>query len=1024
MKSIQESIGKMSDFTEKLHGSVSGALEKVQSAPAPTPAVDPKPVQLPPPAPVPQSAGIQLPRGAPALDKVATEFHVMSDERRTELEKEYEAAMAAQTAQYKDYKIIIHVVSHTHWDREWYQSFEKYRKRFVWIVDDVLDRFEHEPTRFKHFHMDGQVIPFLDYLEIRPDRLPKLTELVTAGKLSIGPWYTAPDEFLASGEALMRNLLNGFRHGRRLGVRITKIGYMADTFGHVSQIPQLYRGFGIDNAVFARALPKPKAESYWASPDGSKVFVAYMAKWYCNGEGYPANSGGAFKFLSKEARSIGSVSTTKHRLLMDGCDHVAMNPHILGHIDMMNTPQHRKELGDALTVQSNLEHYVKMVQEASNRKSLKTYHGELRTDIAKLSHIYSNKITQKQDNWECQSLLEHYVEPIRAMGWAIGAVSHFDGDYQWYAWERILQNHAHDSAGGCSVSEVHRDVDYRNKICHEVARSLLDEALMSFSKKVSSGGGSSVLVFNTHNFPRHKEMVQVRMIGTGGKGFPLFEDVSTGETVLGAAVTSIGTTWDFMLPKVSFRAPFRAPISYYAFPASVPAFGYKVYRVKAWVADPDDGVRYGRGKTSGGTEENVMENDFVKVTINKNDGSFDMLDKRTSEIVCNHCNTFAVVRDSGDEYGFRGGGQPTSLSSVSFGGINRSPIGQVAKVNGQISMPSSGNMPVKVTYYLAAFSSRLEIRTSVDNHFANFRLQAIFPSLNQGKSIQVDSHFDTVSRSDQGGRQALAQQDFVQFTPTKSDGAGLNVANRGIPEYHVPGGSSFAITLLRATSKMGDWGKFPTAPSSNEPGHLSFEYAAMPYRKSGLTSGDAATTSAESVNSESSASVLSSMHQARAFNSPMATVQMLNYPGMTSSKTLFNLRHSLLFSLEHTKKGWTGQSDGGRGGTSWHNNGGGKLPNQMKVVDVQPAESLVLSAVKVTEQRDFFKPDGGTLLVRFYNQFKDSVAARIYSSLPVKEVYECNFLEERTHQLSWDASSHSVTMDVPGKKIINLEFVL
>ena len=76
----------------------------------------------------------------------------------------------------------------------------------------------------------------------------------------------------------------------------------------------------------------------------------------------------------------------------------------------------------------------------------------------------------------------------------------------------------------------------------------------------------------------------------------------------------------------------------------------------------------------------------------------------------------------------------------------------------------------------------------------------------------------------------------------------------GLPEYNVFGGT-YELTLIRATSKMGDWGTFPSAPSrfrpfpcregrsftfgsvlSQEPGIHHFEYAVIPH-SAGLFSG-------------------------------------------------------------------------------------------------------------------------------------------------------------------------------------------
>lgn len=51
----------------------------------------------------------------------------------------------------------LYVISHTHWDREWYQSFQKYRYRLVRVMDDLIVGLEKDPE-YTVFHLDGQTI--------------------------------------------------------------------------------------------------------------------------------------------------------------------------------------------------------------------------------------------------------------------------------------------------------------------------------------------------------------------------------------------------------------------------------------------------------------------------------------------------------------------------------------------------------------------------------------------------------------------------------------------------------------------------------------------------------------------------------------------------------------------------------------------------------------------------------------------------------------------------------------------------
>src|SRR5262249_56787862 len=46
----------------------------------------------------------------------------------------------------------IHVVSHTHWDREWYLTHEQFRFRLIALIDRLLDLLDADPA-YKYFHL-------------------------------------------------------------------------------------------------------------------------------------------------------------------------------------------------------------------------------------------------------------------------------------------------------------------------------------------------------------------------------------------------------------------------------------------------------------------------------------------------------------------------------------------------------------------------------------------------------------------------------------------------------------------------------------------------------------------------------------------------------------------------------------------------------------------------------------------------------------------------------------------------------
>ena len=167
------------------------------------------------------------------------------------------------------------VVPHTHWDREWYLPFQRFRLRLVTVLDRLLAQLAEDPRA--RFTLDGQTAAIDDYLEIRPEQDGLVRELVERGRLAVGPWRVLADSFLCSGENLVRNLEIGMRRANDLGGALM-VGYLPDQFGHAAQLPQILRIAGIEHACLWRGVPDAVRTTAfrWVAPDGSAVRCQYL----------------------------------------------------------------------------------------------------------------------------------------------------------------------------------------------------------------------------------------------------------------------------------------------------------------------------------------------------------------------------------------------------------------------------------------------------------------------------------------------------------------------------------------------------------------------------------------------------------------------------------------------------------------------------------------------------------------------------------------------------------------------------
>lgn len=170
----------------------------------------------------------------------------------------------------------VHIVPHTHWDREWYMPFEWHRYRLVHLLDTLIELMETHPD-YLYFHLDGQMIVLEDYLAIRPQMRERLFRLIRENRIQVGPWYVLQDEYLISDEANVRDMLIGLSLCREWGFEPVRTGYFPDSFGNISQIPQILSGFGIRTAVFGRG-GRDHAEIRWQSEDGSEVAGGFAGR--------------------------------------------------------------------------------------------------------------------------------------------------------------------------------------------------------------------------------------------------------------------------------------------------------------------------------------------------------------------------------------------------------------------------------------------------------------------------------------------------------------------------------------------------------------------------------------------------------------------------------------------------------------------------------------------------------------------------------------------------------------------------
>lgn len=681
------------------------------------------------------------------------------------------------------------VVPHTHWDREWYLPFEQFRLRLVDVVDEVLDVLERDERM--RFVLDGQTIVLEDYLELRPENEVRLAALIQANRIEIGPSYQLPDEYLVGQEALVRNLFAGRRDCERYGVG-SSVGYAPDTFGHVSQLPQIFLGFGLDNLVFARGLGN-EAETLgaifrWRGFDGSELLAIRQLGNYDNA--VDLRSGGQIlEFWGEFGARVEQVGL-KDVLLCNGTDHRAIQADLPEVLDALEAALPRASFRIA-----TYSEYVAAVRPL--RRGLGLHAGELcgGRERPVLRGINSARMYLKQRSEQTERLLLS-AEAVASLA----ALAGRNPGYRYpraeldLAWRYLLRNHPHDSIGGCSVDQVHRDMLHRFDAARLIAESLCDQAVAALV------GGE---LDWTWGLPPEK------------------------------------SDWTVVNPLPWAR---RGVVDVAGVPVAVELPGFGAVGARPVAA---------RGAAGGARAgERTIENGVYRVEA-LSDGTFTVVDLETG-VGFAGLHLLEDVADRGDEYNFcsTAGDMPLRAGPAQVRARVFGPRAEL-EVRQSLLLPAaleagrrerSGRLvrcPVTTLVRLEGESERVELRTTVDNRARDHRLRVVFPSGCSCESVRVEGHFALLERAvrlpaSEGWREPPIP---THHTVGLVAAGPLALFTRGLPEYEAvttEQGLAVALTLLRCVgwlsrgdldTRPGNAGPSIPTPEAQCLGRHTFEYA-------------------------------------------------------------------------------------------------------------------------------------------------------------------------------------------------------
>ena len=729
----------------------------------------------------------------------------------------------------------IHVIPHSHCDREWYFTTSRSKVYLMKDLGDVLNTLENDPE-FKYFMVDAQGSLLDDYIKWRPQDKERISKLVNDGRLVIGPWYTQTDQLVISGESIVRNMYYGMKRCESFG-KYMNVGYVPDSFGQSGNMPQIYRQFGIEDTLFWRGVSDDmvKHTDYnWRGDDGSVVFTTQIPFGYYIGGNIPEEPEENEEFWQKEClEKAGGRSATRHIYFPNGFDQAPVRTNLPQLVKERNEKDPENEY-----VISCIEDYIKDVK--SENPELEEVQGEL--VIAKHMRIHKSIFSSRSDlkvmNTQIQNYVTNVMEPLLTISYNLG--NEYPHEAVAEIWKLLFENAAHDSIGSCISDTANEDVYVRYKQARDIAVNLVELHSRLIATNVKNDADMTFTAINTLPQKR-KDTVIVKTYVPGGK-FAIIDE--KGNDVDYTIIKSRDLT-DYVLsqtimldPSRKFYVPDQVLEVTMAIKANdVPALGYVQYSI--------DTQKDSHKETA---DKKVLENKYYTIEVEEN-GSLTIVDK-ANNVTYKNQGILVENGDDGDSFNYsppRKDMEVFSNESKCTVKISGSDIYDQAEIHFDMVVPAdlderaegkvSVTMLVDMTVALRKDSKVIDFNVKVDNKGLSHRLCVLFDSQIVSAFNYADQQFGLIKRPNyyekemklymesmnnktekKAGIQELAnwandqstwQEPPISIEPTQSyvsltDGkTGIAVIPQGVREYEVLDDSKIRLTLFRTYGFMG-----------------------------------------------------------------------------------------------------------------------------------------------------------------------------------------------------------------------------
>ena len=681
---------------------------------------------------------------------------------------------------------VFYAVGNAHLDLAWlWPMAETHRKTSRTFAAQLRLLEEYPEYKF----LQSQPASYEMCRKYYPELFERIREAIGKGQwIAEGAMWVEPDTNMASGEALIRQLVHGKRYYKDVLGTDSVILWLPDTFGYTAALPQILQGCGVKYLVTQKIFwsyndgdPFPYHYFTWRGMDGSEV-TSFLPTSY------------TYRTDPKEINDV-----WKNRVQARDLDAFLLP---FGYGDGGGGPardyveyavrQKDIEGGVKVKMAGPLEFFEDMEKLGGPKN---TYVGELyfsahrgtysaQADIKK-NNRRSELMLREMEMWACAASLRGWDYPIEQA----------DG-----LWKTLLLHQFHDILPGSSIARVYAEANAAHeKLQAEAAGITADAAAALMEKK------EGVTVFNSLSFDR-KALIT------------LPEEYADGAAKADGTAVPVQKTAEGVKALVSL--PSCGAVSLYPEAGELPAAETDAAKAaakaeRACIRKTEDGF--------------VMENGLVSARINgrgevvsfrlkKENGTADGLSREYAAGPMNRLRLFKDVPRKFDAWDIDSnyvcqeiqGAYDVELEPVEEG------LEAVLKATGKISRSS-------YTQYirLAADSRRLEFETTVDWKELHRLLKAAFPVNVYAENGINEIQFGYVERPAHRSRPydqerfEVCNHHYSAFRDENGGAAVLNNCKYGVSMN----GNSLELTLLRASAS-------PEMRADNKVHHFTYAFTA------------------------------------------------------------------------------------------------------------------------------------------------------------------------------------------------------